>query len=140
MHAFDLVNETWSRVETRLRGGGAWPYPRGVLYQYGCATTAGKFYVFGGAHFTSAVGTTLFMCLDLATMEWERLSGTTDPLKADHAAPGPRRHPSMWVDEAQGRIIVMYGEANRLGARISEERHGAMHGYGCVAPHALRAG
>jgi hypothetical protein len=70
-----------------------------VLYQYGCATTAGKFYVFGGAHFTSAVGTTLFMCLDLATMEWERLSGTTDPLKADHAAPGPRRHPSMWVDE-----------------------------------------
>jgi hypothetical protein len=34
----------------------------------------------------------------------------------------------------------MYGEANRLGARISEERHGAMHGYGCVAPPALYAG
>jgi hypothetical protein len=132
IHAFDLVNKSWSLATTRLPKG-TWPYPRHELWDYGSASAGGKLYVFGGQHETSAVGTNLLMCLDFGTKEWERLSGSVNADKADHDTPGPRRYPTTWADQDEGRIFVMYGEANRMEARIAKQKHGGMRGYGSVS-------
>jgi len=68
------------------------------------------------------------MKLDLETLQWQLLSGTSQPT-ADYSCPGPRRQHISWVDKKQNRIYIMYGVADRAGAKVSKEPHGASDPY-----------
>lgn len=88
----------------------------------------GKMYVFGGVHRAAVVGCNLLMALDMETRQWEQLSGTVQPV-ANFDCPGPRRFAASWVDDAQGNLMIMFGEADRQGARIGGQPHAGYHGY-----------
>ena len=58
------------------------------------------------------------MALDLTTRKWTRLSGEPDKnVQPNLKVPGPRKQAMMWVDKAEERLWVMYGEADVWGAK-----------------------
>ncbi|RDB16271.1 hypothetical protein Hypma_003064 [Hypsizygus marmoreus] len=138
---FDLNTKTWGSMVTTFKrkdpqdakGGikpGTWPYPKDQLTDSTQQLVGGKLYVFGGTHGTTSIGCNLFMVLDLKTAHWTRLSGSVMPGKhGDYASPGPRKTPSSWVDKDRDRIFLIFGECDRMGARLSGELHGADCGY-----------
>lgn len=132
---FDLEQETWGSVQTRWTsepGLPSWPYQ--YLVDFSMDIVGDKIYVFGGSHSKCELGCNLFTVLDLSTFTWRRLSGysgtTSHPLKPEWTCPGPRRHPASWVDNTKRKIFVMFGEADRMSARLNEEQYGAQAGYG----------
>jgi hypothetical protein len=132
---YDLITEKWSSFTTAfkrrdgLAGYDPWPYPNNKLVDYTMQMVDGKMYVFGGCNDTAALGCNLFVVLDIESRQWEKLWGTVEP-QVDSDCPGPRRYATSWVDEAGGRIMLMYGEANRQGAKIAGQPNGGYKGYG----------
>ena len=119
---FDLVTNLWSRVTTRMASGsGSWPFKDG--YNDFCMEIVKrKLYIFGGTFYDWALGGNLLMVLDLVTLEWTRLSGHPHKdVTPDLKHPGPRKQAMMWVDKAETRLWLMYGEADRAGAKQRRE-------------------
>ncbi|KAI0075656.1 hypothetical protein K474DRAFT_1646268 [Panus rudis PR-1116 ss-1] len=132
----DLVEERWSSVQTKYSEGG-WPYPNGSFMNYGAVILDSTIYVFGGTHSTSELGCNLLIALDLKdpSYTWHKLSGHAGQpdLRPDFNLPGPRRHPTIWLDDrvkGKERIYILYGEANRQGAKIHYEPYGAEESFG----------
>ncbi|KDQ51405.1 hypothetical protein JAAARDRAFT_185207 [Jaapia argillacea MUCL 33604] len=131
---FDLKAEKWGLIPARYDAGGSrdWPYRGRSVTDYAMCVVGGKIYVFGGYAKENPLGCNFFMVLDLSRrdLQWERLSGKTGALEADHSCPGPRKHVSSWVNKEQDRIYIMYGEADRQGAFIAgDTHHGKMTSY-----------
>ncbi|KAL4242288.1 hypothetical protein ABKN59_012077 [Abortiporus biennis] len=128
---FDLIQERWGFVKTTWTGAGTWPFKlHWNLVNFRLVIARGKMYIFRGTYSECAVGCSLFSELDLNTFKWRKLSGNPGPkLVPDFSCPGLRRHPSMWAEDDK-RIWLMYGEADRLGARIGGQPHAAENGFG----------
>ncbi|KAF8965649.1 hypothetical protein BDZ97DRAFT_1811650 [Flammula alnicola] len=132
---FDLRSETWHTVMTSslgdaVRGGILKWAPLYGLKDSTQHVIGHHLYVFGGTHKKCLIGCNIFLQLDFKTMKWRRLSGYMQPgTEADYTCPGPRKTPSSWVDETQGRIFLFGGECDRTGAEFTGELHGADCGY-----------
>jgi hypothetical protein len=132
---FDLITGKWGSFTTTfkrddgLAGSDPWPYPKKKLRDYTMQMVDGKLYVFGGYHAKAALGSNLFVVLNIESRQWEKLSGTIEP-KVDNKCPGPRRYATSWVDEARARIMLMYGEADRQSAKIAGQPNAGYSGYG----------
>lgn len=100
-----------------------------MLRDYAIQMMDGKLYVFGGSNDKAALGSNLFIVLDIEKRQWEKLSGTVEP-KADNKCPGPRHCATSWVDEFDGRMMLMYGEADRQSAKIAGQPNAGYNGYG----------
>ncbi|KAI0314162.1 hypothetical protein OF83DRAFT_1138114 [Amylostereum chailletii] len=130
LDVFDLRSNTWSRMQTTMTSGaGGWPVGFGLL-SFSMALVRCRLYVFGGAHDGSVLGTSLWIVLDLQTKRWRRLSGEPGPTFTPNSTyPGPRKHASMWVDGAEERIWLMYGEADRYRGQGLNQPHGASRSF-----------
>lgn len=132
---FDLVEEKWGSVKTTWTSEGDFPFwPYQQLVDFSMDIVDDKIYVFGGSHTKCELGCNLFTVLDLKTLKWRRLSGYTGsrqhPLRPEWSCPGPRRHPASWVDSSKTKLYLLFGEADRMSARINNEAYGAQSGYG----------
>ena len=133
---FDLRTETWSQLRVSLEQpssvtGKKWfPAWKGIR-DYAMCMVDGKMYIFGGTHDLTALGCNQFTVLDVETGLWRLLSGDMFP-KASQDEPGPRRFPALWHDGGPdgGRLWLLYGEADRLGAHLAKEDQGTVSGYG----------
>ncbi|KAI0088055.1 hypothetical protein BDY19DRAFT_994473 [Irpex rosettiformis] len=130
MDYFDLNTETWGEIKTSCEG--SWKWEVSDWHEYGMEVVDGRMYIFGGIHRDCGLGCNLWIVLDISKRTWRKLSGDALPRKADRDIPGPRRLPVIWTDERNGvkKIWVMYGEADRVGARMGGEPHGGVSGYG----------
>lgn len=130
---FDLKTGQWGFIKTEFKrddgraGPGPWPYPNNSLSDYAMQMVDGRMYVFGGSHAEASLGTNLFVVLDLATRKWTRLSGTVLPTP-DYSCPGPRKWPASWVTDY--RIYIMYGCADRQGAKMQNQPYAADDAFG----------
>lgn len=124
---FDLHKEIWTTVITDLRDT-KWPYAKDYLSDHCVTTFDGKLYVFGGEDLNAIIGTNLFMVLDLRTLKWTYLGGTSD-MVPNGRYPGPRRLASMWVVPEQKRLYLLYGSASRQAAMISGKQYGSQNDY-----------
>ena len=116
---FDLVQEKWSSKTTKFSiPGKSWPYFQDILIDYGMEIYKGKMYIFGGQDGLRQLGCNVFMCLDLGTLSWEWLSGTSQPIST-YDCPMLRVHPLTWILPSEDRLFVMYGNVNRIGERVS---------------------
>ncbi|KZP11913.1 hypothetical protein FIBSPDRAFT_799744 [Athelia psychrophila] len=132
LDVFDLKSGAWSTVATRFKsrtGSSKWPYPKGKVTEYAMQIVDKTLYIFGGVHSEAALGCNLLLGLNLETLQWEHLSGTAEPV-ADFGCPGPRRYASSWVDRARGRLMIMFGEADRMGAKLAGKQNGGFRGHG----------
>lgn len=132
---FDLVKEKWCQARTRMVDGQAWPFQAYDLMDYSACVVKDKMYVFGGTHGLCHLGTNLLLELDLKTYVWRPLSGhaTQRTLKPDWNVPGPRRHGVIWADtkvEGSERIYLLFGEADRQGAKMHHEPHASSESFG----------
>ena len=132
---FDLTNEKWGSFTTTfkrsdgLAGSDLWPFLNNKLRDYTMQMIDGKMYVFGGFNNRAALGSNLFIVLDIESRQWEKLSGTIEP-KANSKCPVPRRCATSWVDKVGERIMLMYGEADRQSAKIAGQPNGGYRSYG----------
>ncbi|KAF9016321.1 hypothetical protein BDZ89DRAFT_1141571 [Hymenopellis radicata] len=126
MRYFDVQKEQWGLLRTTYQG--KWPYDldtkNSVLH---CID--GKLYVFGGVNASSPIGTDLLMVLDIKAKEWRLLSGTAIPDKPSYFSPGPREHACSWVGKGGKKIYIMYGDADRMAAKMAGTPHGSMTTY-----------
>lgn len=123
LDVFDLVTEEWSTVTTRMKDATTdWPYEGNEANDYTMQLVEGTLYVFGGSHSGSMLGCNVLMALDLSTLQWQHLSGTSK-LKADYSCPGPRIYAMSWA--SSDRLYVMYGMANRTAAQLHRQPEGA---------------
>ncbi|KAF7967355.1 hypothetical protein HWV62_34631 [Athelia sp. TMB] len=132
LDVFDLRMGVWSTIPTTFKGRAGiakWPYPDGKLKEYTMQIVDKTLYVFGGTHGKASLGCNLLLALDLETFQWEHLSGTIEPV-ANFECPGPRRYITSWVDRGFGRIMIMFGEADRRGAKLGGEPNGGFNGFG----------
>ncbi|KAF9029470.1 hypothetical protein BDZ89DRAFT_1065434 [Hymenopellis radicata] len=127
LHFFDLKKNHWGRVQTTYKGG-KWPYCDGGK-NYVMHAIDGKLYVIGGTHFDSPIGTDLLMVLDIEKKAWTRLSGTSIAETASLYRPGPREYACSWVGKGEKKIYIMYGDADRMGAKFAGMPHGGMTTY-----------
>lgn len=117
---FDLVQEKWSSKTTKFSiPGKNWPYLQEILIDYAMEIYKGKMYIFGGQDGHGRLGCNVFMCLDLGTLSWEWLSGTSQPIPT-YDSPMLRVHPLTWILPSEDRLFVMYGNANRVGEGVSD--------------------
>ncbi|KAJ7737096.1 hypothetical protein B0H16DRAFT_1466367 [Mycena metata] len=129
-YLFTGRRELDSSVRTSLAADlESWPYPTNDIVDYAMQSVGGKIYVFGGSHKDSVIGCTLLMELDVAARRWTRLSGTAQPKTASYDGPGPRRLACSWVGKDCNTLFVMYGDADRQGARVVGQQHGAYNAY-----------
>lgn len=121
--AFDLTKERWEKKDTTCK---KWPYHRHELSEYAMEVYKGKLYIFGGQDGRMQLGCNLFMCLDLKTLSWELISGTS-LATATHDSPMLRVHPETWIVPEEDTLFVMYGNANRMGEGLGgrDGVHGA---------------
>ncbi|KAF8581947.1 hypothetical protein K439DRAFT_188605 [Ramaria rubella] len=126
---FDLITRTWGFIQTTYTGPGEWPYGPKSLCDYTMQMVDGHMYVFGGSQKTLPLGNNLFIKLNISTRQWTHLSGTVQP-QADDSCPGPRRCTTSWTNATKDKIYLMYGEADRQGAKLRNQEHGASFGYG----------
>lgn len=113
----DLRTETWNSLQTKFDG--RWPYREDVLKKYGSATLDGKLYIFGGEDEITNLGCNIFMALDLKTLVWEHLSGTSS-ISPSAFAPNLRIFTSMFAVPEQKKIYIVGGNASR---NIAFQRH-----------------
>ncbi|KZV74270.1 hypothetical protein PENSPDRAFT_626049 [Peniophora sp. CONT] len=133
MCAFDLVKEKWYQVQlTPGVEGSQWPIKIGL--RWFASTYASKrqqFYVFGGKHSDERLGCDLFLVIDTQTGQWRQLSGhaLAADIRAVYHAPGPRVNAMMWADAEEKKIYLFGGEADRSGAHMHNQEHGASISY-----------
>ncbi|KZW03705.1 hypothetical protein EXIGLDRAFT_634947 [Exidia glandulosa HHB12029] len=123
---FDLVTEEWSIIGTSMQPGVRWPYHSNGdrLEAFATAILDHNLYVFGGDDAKTFLGTNIFMALDLNTMRWSHISGTTGlvtPLYGIEL----RTNPAMWAVPSERRLFVMYGAAKRSNAYMGSMEGGA---------------
>ncbi|KAJ7624524.1 hypothetical protein FB45DRAFT_1086302 [Roridomyces roridus] len=104
-----------------------WPYSR--VRDYSAHCVGDKLYIFGGTCPGSAVGTDLFMELDITSKKWRRLGGSAVP-KPSAVSPGPRADCSSWVSKDQKQIFFLFGAADRNAAMQHGQVHGHLYSYG----------
>ena len=75
-----------------------------------------RLYVFGGDSPDQVIGANVLMMCDLETKRWTHHGGDASRLKPNAQWPGVRKWPSMWVDKAEERIYLIFGDADRFGA------------------------
>ncbi|KAJ6452159.1 hypothetical protein C8R47DRAFT_1181346 [Mycena vitilis] len=70
------------------------------------------------------------MELDLATRKWRRLTGyVRAPEYGDYSCPGPRKSAGSWVSTDKTRFFLLFGHADRQGAKLQKELHGATQAF-----------
>ncbi|KAF9038979.1 hypothetical protein BDZ89DRAFT_392717 [Hymenopellis radicata] len=120
MPYFNVAENKWGRIKTTFQG--TWPWGQdtknNVLH---CID--GMLYVFGGTHDPSPVGTDLLMVLDIEKREWRLLTGEGKAKHPDFFSPGPREHACSWVGKGGKKIYVMYGDADRMAAKLAKKEH-----------------
>jgi len=110
--------------QTQLTAGTRWPYKARQLDCFSTAHLNGKLYAFGGDDGNCKLGNNILMALDLVSLKWEHLSGTSD-LKPKNDEPGLREHAAIWAVPRQRKLYMMYGQANRQQAFFNRTPHGA---------------
>lgn len=123
---FDLSRELWERRETSFPG--KWPYVKNDLSEYAMEVHDATLYVFGGQDGRMQLGCNVFMALNLTTLTWDLISGTSEPTPT-HDTPMLRVHPEAWVLPKEKKLFIMYGNANRMGESLG--RSGNTHGAEC---------
>ncbi|KDR73272.1 hypothetical protein GALMADRAFT_251865 [Galerina marginata CBS 339.88] len=127
---FDLKASKWSSLKTTFESDDvikqSWPYPDKKLQDFTMNCVGNKLYVFGGRHGHLALGCDLFLELDIPTAVWRRLSGEPEALTPSFLSPGPRINACSWITKDKKDFWLMYGDANRMGAKLGGEPHGAM--------------
>ncbi|VDB96140.1 unnamed protein product [Peniophora sp. CBMAI 1063] len=113
LDVFDLNANTWSRIHTRIDG--LWPIDRHYC-EFAMVLARHRLYIFGGDSPDQVIGSSVLMMCDLETKRWTHYGGDAFRLKPDVNWPGPRKWPSMWVDKAEERIYLMFGDGDRYGA------------------------
>lgn len=133
MCAYDLVKEHWYQVQpTPGVKGSVWPIDIGLRwFSSTFAPKRGQFYVFGGKHSDERLGCDLFLVIDMYTGQWRQLSGhaPAGEIRADYRVPGPRVNAMMWPDAEEKKIYLFGGEADRSGAHMHNQEHGASISY-----------
>ena len=66
---FDLGAERWSKVRCRLKSGQNWPYGGRLVQEYAATLLGECLYVFGGDDENTHLGTSIFMQLNLRTLQ-----------------------------------------------------------------------
>lgn len=121
--SFDLRAEKWSSLQTKFKG--RWPYKTQNLTQYGSVTVDGRLYIFGGEDEVTCLGCNIFMALDLRTLEWEHLSGTSSNTPQIYE-PNLCTFPSVFAIPKEKKIYVIGGNAGRSWAkRFPGKPHGS---------------
>ncbi|KAH8108389.1 hypothetical protein DFH11DRAFT_1516950 [Phellopilus nigrolimitatus] len=118
---FDLEQEKWNSIMTTFHG--KWPYHGNNVTGFSSEILEGKLYIFGGDDENTHLGTNIFMALDLTTLEWDHISGTSANVPKTRE-PNLRVLASMWAVPAQRRLYLIFGDANRSGALRARKRHG----------------
>lgn len=129
---FDTKRRKWTLMQTTFIPDAEspdWPYPSARLTEYSAHCVGDRFYVFGGLHHGSVIGTDLLLELNISSRKWRRLSGSAVPVPST-TGPGPRGQCPSWVGKDQRRIFFMYGIANRHAAMIHKAVHGSLYSYG----------
>ncbi|KAG8943849.1 hypothetical protein FRC04_002472 [Tulasnella sp. 424] len=85
--------------------------PKNYLIAYAAHPYEGKIYVFGGREEWGEYGRNIMMALDLETLQWEIISGTTE-VKGDFTHPGPRGYACSWI--VGDKFYVTLGSAKRV--------------------------
>lgn len=137
---FDLAAEQWGSIRTTYKATaedrahgvkGNWPFPGQELQDAVVVIHEKKIYTFGGKHRNIVLGCNLLMELDLETNIWKRLSGYAVPQDVnDYSMPGPRLSACGWLGPCKDKIYVFLGVADRSGAEIMGQKHGASRSYG----------
>ncbi|KZV74271.1 hypothetical protein PENSPDRAFT_215168 [Peniophora sp. CONT] len=135
LYAFDLVKRKWwDRTVQALPGvkGSRWPTDEAL--RWFASTYAPRrehFYVFGGKHGDERLGCDLFLVINMRTGQWRQLSGNAraGEIRADYHVPGPRVNAMMWADADEKKIYLLGGEADRSGAFMNKQEHGASISY-----------
>ncbi|KII88508.1 hypothetical protein PLICRDRAFT_161680 [Plicaturopsis crispa FD-325 SS-3] len=123
--AFDLVREQWKKVETSFSG--KWPYFH-PLSEHCVEIFEDVMYVFGGDDSRTDLGVNIFMALDLKTLKWTHLGGTSHAVTTNDM-PMLRRHASSWIVPEQKRLYIMYGNICRVAAQLKGKPHGNEEDY-----------
>ncbi|TCD66271.1 hypothetical protein EIP91_001600 [Steccherinum ochraceum] len=110
---FDCATEKWSSLATKLQG--SWPYPQNELFAYTSTILEGKLYVFGGDDSVTRLGTDIFMELDLETLHWRHISGSSG-LSPHRSRPGLRVFTQLFAVPEQRKLYLCFGDANRSQA------------------------
>lgn len=127
---FDLVSEQWVVVQTTMPRGRPWPYDSNGNRVASFATTImdGVLYVFGGKDGNCLLGNNIFMALDLETMRWTHISGTSKHVMPKFE-PELRTDPAMWAVPSQSKVYILYGAALRSAAGLNNAPHGSQNDY-----------
>lgn len=104
-----MKTEKWSVFNTTFSG--TWPYPKQELTQFCSAVVDGRLYIFGGDDGITLLGCNTLMALDLKTLRWEHISGTSANVPCTHE-PNLRMLASMWAVPEQRKLYLLGGNAN----------------------------
>ncbi|GBE84467.1 hypothetical protein SCP_0604460 [Sparassis crispa] len=121
-----LVTEKWANVLTEFAGK-SWPYLNKVT-EYCMEIFEDVMYVFGGTDRFAELGNNVLMALNLRTLIWTHLGGTTNT-KATNTMPMLRRFASSRVIPAQKRLYILYGNIGRQSAYIAHRPYGNLEDY-----------
>ncbi|CAA7263578.1 unnamed protein product [Cyclocybe aegerita] len=131
LFAYNIKTRKWGTFRTSSHP--SWTYPHKQMHDQWQDSVVhcvnDKIYVFGGTTGASKLGTNLLLQLNLSTRVWRKLSGELLPKEPSHLCPGPRINASSWVSKGQDKIFILYGDANRMSAKLSGQEHGAMTTY-----------
>ncbi|KAJ3509875.1 hypothetical protein NLJ89_g4987 [Agrocybe chaxingu] len=131
LSTYNIKTRKWGTFRTR--SDPSWAYPHKQMHDQWQDSVVhcvnDKIYVFGGTTGASRLGTNLLLQLDLSTRVWRKLSGELFPKEPSLFCPGPRINASSWVSKEQDKIFIMYGDANRMSAKLSGQEPGATTTY-----------
>lgn len=124
VHVLNLITETWSTIGTTTRRGIPWTevFPGNRFEGYACVAFGNSIYYFGGTDGSNRLGRNALVALDLATHQWDVLSGEV-ALNKDPTLPGGREDLGMWID--RGKLWIALGGASRLSEWLKSGDEGA---------------
>ncbi|KAJ7649949.1 hypothetical protein FB45DRAFT_886415 [Roridomyces roridus] len=124
---FHIAQSRWQLLRTKFvpdEEMREWPYYRDDVSEFDAHCVGEKIYVFGGQHGGSIPGTDVLMELDIPSLQWRRLSGSSVP-KPCPSTPGPRERFHSWVSKDQTHIFFMFGQSDRPTSAHLQDCHGA---------------
>ncbi|EJD48563.1 hypothetical protein AURDEDRAFT_150965, partial [Auricularia subglabra TFB-10046 SS5] len=122
---FDLIAEKWDVVSTSMSDGKPWPYHNSNdVSNFTTATMDGVLYVFGGLDGNEVLGNNIFMALDLNTLRWTHLSGTSAH-RPKNFEPNLRTNAALWAVPSERKLFLLYGNAERPAAYLKRSPHGS---------------